>query len=174
MHCDVAIVGGGMGGCIAAAWLRTNFPDWSIVLLEPGELGAAFKSGGLKYLRWDDELADLIVNRGILVSKVEVMGGVLLPPSWGSTWDVGQDVPASLIQPFPGALAKDDIEKLQRIHYKATRGTMDGFSEGVMNWGGREQYRIATGPGLCEALTDGVNVLNGLVQRVEGDWRPAA
>ena len=145
-----------MGGCVAAGWLKVHRPDLTVMIIEPGPLGGSFKGGGLKYLRWDDGLAQLLVDNSLPALKQQVIGGVAT---------VGPD--GSLVAcDYPGDLDPLAIKQLQLAHYKMTRGTMEGFTDGVMNFGGRDQFKIVTPANLCESLTSGAAVIQAMITRI--------
>lgn len=122
---DVAILGGGLSGVLAAAWLRCNRPDYRVVLVEPGEPGAAFWAGGLKYLRTSAAFTDFLLETGLDFDVVRVRGGV---------YDNGQ------ISTYPLS-DRDQQEAVQRAHYLKTRGTHEGYTSDVMNFGGKTSTR---------------------------------
>jgi hypothetical protein len=160
MYCDIAIVGGGMGGVIAAAWAKINRPDSEVVLIEPGQPGAGFNSGGLRYLRWNPRLGALLDSLGHLWAKVPVYGGILIPD--GTSWRVAD---------YPGGMSDIAVEAHQRAHWDKTRPGRGGFSRRVMNEGGRESFKIEAGPGLVEAMLEGVTVIKATVIGVDVNWR---
>ena len=145
-----------MGGCIAAGWLKINKPNLKVVVIEPATLGGAFKNSGLKYLRWDDHLASIVTQCGVAAVKQPVKGGVLVsaPPDAPVAWD------------YPGDMDERMVQSLQEEHYSMTRGTMEGFTYDVMNFGGREQFKMVTTPMLCEALTADAQVIQSMISRI--------
>lgn len=141
---DVAILGGGLTGCLAAGWISLQKPKWKIALIEPGELGAAFWSGGLKYLRVRPEFTDYLLELGLSFTIRQARGGV---------WWQGSAVD----YPRPGGDSEN--EAIQKAHYLKTRGTMDGYTSDVMNFGGGGyQYVMDSYKELVRRSVDRANI----------------
>lgn len=123
--CDIAVLGAGLSGVLAAGWLRVRYPNERVVIIEPGEPGAAFWSGGLKYLRPSQDFTDYLLEIGLPFDIHAVRGGV---------WMDGK----ILRYPLDDRYAQDLV---QREHYVKTRGTIEGYTTDVMNFGGKDQVR---------------------------------
>jgi hypothetical protein len=119
---DVVILGGGPVGVIAAGVLSELRPQWRVVLVEPGPLAASLDAGGLRYLRGSQPLQELVRALGVPFAAVPVRGGVLMPNQ--------------TVANYPDEFEGEQLAEIQRKHYCRTRGTLDGFTADVMNFGG--------------------------------------
>lgn len=129
---DVAILGGGLSGVLAAGYLAHDH-DRTVVMVEPGEPGAAFWTGGLKYLRTSNEFTALLGRLGLCADIRTVHGGALMYPD-----DVDETIFGAtkyVLKRYPLANPRDTA-LLQRMHYRKTRGTMEGYTSESMNFGG--------------------------------------
>ena len=119
MHHDTVIIGGGMGGVVAAAHLLAEGSP-SVAIIDPGNLGASFQ-GGLRYLRDNPAMRALLDRWGVLHASETVKGGILSPKG--------------RVLPYPEGVG-EHLEDAQRLHYLKTRGTLDGYTGREMNFGG--------------------------------------
>ena len=126
MYNDLLILGGGMSGMLAAATARCA--EVNVGIVEPNGLGASFTGPGYRYLRWSEPLVRLLGLMGIQHEIVVHKGGLLD--------DTGT------IHAYPESLDMAALDMVQRRHYNKTRGSMVGYSPGVMNFGGKNKRGI--------------------------------
>jgi len=106
---NVLIIGGGVSGLVANYAFRQAGAN--VTVLEPGEPGGEFTSGGLKYIHKTDEVESLLDHLDVPYSVYTVRGGIFLR---------GQ------MYMYPEGLqafnARERI-RIQSDHYKKTRRT---------------------------------------------------
>lgn len=159
MTYDYVIIGGGMSGAIAAGWLRAYKAGATVALIEPGPLGTSYAQGGLRYLRSTPAMVALLQELRVKANPVELGGGVLLPGT----------VPRTIV-PFPGD-QHGPLLDIQRIHYLKTRGTMDGFTPGAMNFGGENQWGLdCSQPALVKRCVGDAAVIEARATRASGKY----
>jgi FAD dependent oxidoreductase len=116
----IVIVGGGIAGLVAYwAFSRTKA---QVKILEPGQPGAEFLAGGLKYLNRTEPMVELLNDLALVFSNHAVNGGILLRGE---------------VHPYPFSLRNmppDEARTIQHAHYRKTRRTEpDRLAEKSMN-----------------------------------------
>jgi glycine/D-amino acid oxidase-like deaminating enzyme len=155
MRDKIVILGGGISGLLAAHVFR----GYDTTVVERGiKLGGNYTAGGLKYLRFTTNLQTVLRDTAITDWQSYFPCGALL-------WD-------DKLWPHPEWLARQHEEErleIQRLHWKRTRGSLDGFTPTCMNdpLGGAsdEAVRLDHGELLTRleksARDAGVNFWNG-------------
>jgi hypothetical protein len=123
----ITILGGGIAGLLAAYVLRDKRP----LLLEAApKLGGNFLAGGLKYIRYTHEAAELLRELGIPWTERKPRGMIHI----GGVFANG--LPGATIAPHPeflNAMTPDVRLMVMANHWVKTRGTTDGFRADCMN-----------------------------------------
>lgn len=130
MQYDHVILGGGMSGCLIALLLAAHRKGETIAIIEPGQLGGGFARGGFQYLRNSEGVRAVLDAHRVDYDVQPMLGGVLTHKG--------------RVLAYPEGLG-DHVTEAQRLHYRKTRGTLDGFVPGVMNFGGTGGERV-----LCD------------------------
>ena len=116
----IYIVGGGTSGLIANYVFRRK--GFAPVVLEPGELGGEFLTGGLRYIHRTDAMVRMVEEFELPMSEYNVKGGIMLRGS---------------VHPYPKHLSTLPPEQSSRIridHFRKTRRMEPGkFGERSMN-----------------------------------------
>jgi hypothetical protein len=110
-----------MSGCLIALAYAAWRPSETVALIEPGNLGGSFGQGGFQYLRNSEGVRGLLQAHGLPYALREQAGGVLTHKG--------------RVLAYPAGLGTS-IMAAQRLHYAKTRGSLDGFTGDVMNFGG--------------------------------------
>ena len=122
MHHTSVIIGGGMSGCLIALLLAAyRKPGEDVAVIEPGQLGGSFSRGGFQYLRNSEGVRALLDHHHLPYTLRPMRGGILTHKG--------------RVLAYPAGLG-DRTAQAQRLHYRKTRGTLEGFEPGVMNFGG--------------------------------------
>lgn len=115
---DTLILGGGISGLLAAH----VFGGKGTALIERGnKVGGNYLAGGLKYLR-------LTTNLRLLLEQLRV--------PWHSYFPSGALLWVNALHKHPEwmrLLTEDKRREIQKIHWKRTRGSLDGFKDTCMN-----------------------------------------
>lgn len=149
---DVVVVGGNMGGTLIAAAYAAH--GRSVAVIEPQPLASAFM-GGFKYLRHNDELIHLLIKLGVRYSILKVRGGVITAQG-------------DMLS-FPGDIAPQHLENVSKTHYLKTRGTLDGWTPQVMNFGGTPTDEVDADIGkLVEWVDEHCEVIRAPAKLISG------
>lgn len=117
----VLIIGGGISGLIAN-YVFKQYRGVEVKVMEPGQPGGEFASGGLKYLHRTDEIVAMMSDLGVVFSNHSIRGGILLHGN---------------VEAYPRILTEMPKERADRIrldHYRKTRRQEPGeFGSRAMN-----------------------------------------
>lgn len=156
----VIIAGGGVSGLVLNHVLG-KYKSLDVKLLEPGNLGGEFLSGGLKYIHQTDEMEAMFNSMDILYSPYTVQGGIFLKES---------------VCPYPAVFSemeKDQTARIQADHYRKTRRTEPGdFAKKAMNDPAAVKPRKALKCDFAEMvkkLGARANVIRAALTKVEAD-----
>jgi len=150
MNC--VIIGTGVSGQVASLVLKRFGHQVTAIGPDTGD----FFKGGLKYFHWSRHFLATLCHHGVNVDFKEIHGGIY--------W-------AGKILPYPEMMGRvrDRAEKIQRMHYAKTRGTLDGWTAKCMNDPGKDHSKsmVINPSELSKAALEGVRLCTDMVVEVD-------
>jgi hypothetical protein len=146
----LVIIGGGIAGLVCS-YVMNRVKGLEVTVLEPGEVGGEFLSGGLKYIHHTQSMENLFDELDLPWSHFVVKGGILL---------------RGVVRQYPNYLreiGREQAARIQRDHYRKTRRIEPGpYSSKAMNdpaaVGPKKALRCHF-PEFIESMAKGVDIV---------------